>query len=158
MNVQDMLDRLEERGYDVEQAKVETQARPDIANAPVDISENYRTTAGRVRWTKGHPKIILARRLFMEPGDAWKIVHEVFLHELAHLFEKRDRHGYRWASRCEKFGIAVEQFHDYAALQGSAKKLVAECSDCGQKIIRKRRLPKKRSFHCLKCGGPIVKL
>jgi predicted SprT family Zn-dependent metalloprotease len=150
MNVQDMLKNLEERGYDVSQALVEVGLRDDIANAKVIISEKYRKVAGRARWVNGLPQIILARRLWITPGDAWKIVHETFLHELAHLFFPKEGHGYHWQLTCIKFGIKVERFHDYCGLKGNSLRLVAKCN-CGKEYFGKRRLDRYRSYQC-ECG------
>jgi predicted SprT family Zn-dependent metalloprotease len=161
MTVHDMLLKLRNNGFDVMVAMKCVSNRPDIKDAPV-IKAKFRRKAGVAKkYHDGSLEIRLASKLWLLPGeDAWAAIHSTFLHELAHLFTyDLSSHGALWQNYCQRFGIPAERYHNYETLQRAAPraiKIVAQCLNCDQEILRRKRLPRNRNFRC-KCGGDLIR-
>ena len=90
---------------------------------------------------------------------------ETFLHELAHCLDHltnqsgrpyRRAHGTGWRRWAEALQIAPERCGESEALQklhASRLKVVAVCKRCGFELRRVRRLPRRRRYSHVECGG-----
>ena len=86
-------------------------------------------------------------------------LREVFAHEVAHLIAGYDAdHGPHWKRIAMDLGCSGSKFATPATIAdiGSAYKVVAKCSDCGDELRRTRRLPKGRNYSHRGCGGRFV--
>jgi len=90
---------------------------------------------------------------------------DTFLHELAHCFDHlanqsgksyRLAHGSGWKAWAEALGIEPVRCGESRQLRSLAEsrlKVVAVCERCGFELHRLRRLPRRRRYLHIQCGG-----
>ena len=130
-----------------------------IAEVPVLRSHAVRRLGSYV--TKGGEPVAIRLQFVQEE---MRLV-ETFLHELAHLFDHvtnqqgkpyRRAHGEGWRQWAQALQIAPELCGDSEALRQlhiDRLKVVAVCKRCGFELKRLRRLPRRRRYSHVDCGG-----
>lgn len=130
-----------------------------IADVPVLRSHAVRRLGSYV--TRGGEPVAIRLQFAQEEE---RLV-ETFLHELAHLFDHlthqpgklyRRAHGDGWRRWALALQIAPVLCGDSEALRQlhvSRLKVVAVCKRCGYELRRLRRLPRRRRYSHVGCGG-----
>lgn len=116
----------------------------------------YRTTAGMAffeRWT-----IALSIHVVIDRDR----LEETLVHEFAHLlaYHRHGRagrgHGPAWRQAMLDLGKVPETKHRYACRRNRPRQVVVyECAACGEKFERARRLPRRRQYQHVGCGGQV---
>ncbi len=125
--------------------------KPDI------VWRRYRTTAGTAdynTWTINLSLIVLDDEVKLD---------STLRHEYAHLLAyarfgpKHGRgHGPAWRSVMQEMGQTPDVRHCYTALRNQRRQVVVyKCQKCGEHISRHRRLPRRRKYAHVNCGGLI---
>lgn len=116
----------------------------------------YRVTAGMAYYRLG--VIGLSSRVLKTP----EAVRKTLAHEYAHLLavhrhgRKAANHGPHWQRAMLDIGEVPEVRHRYEVERNVARQqVVYQCGKCGAQIVRKRRLPGRRRYLHVGCGGLI---
>ena len=133
---------------------------PELLALPVFQNGRLKTTLAKAVYEGGTlaPKAVhMGTRIL---GGSLESRREVFAHEVAHLVAGFDAdHGPRWVAAAKALGCSGSQFapKEVVADIGSARKVVAKCTECGHEVRRTRRLPKRNTYnHGGGCGGRLV--
>lgn len=128
-----------------------------LPKRPCIVWRRYRTTAGTAdynTWTINLSLIVL--------DDEVKL-NSTLRHEYAHLLTyarfgpKHGRgHGPAWRMVMREMGQEPEVRHCYPANRNQKRQVVVyKCQKCGERIARHRRLPRRRKYAHINCGGLI---
>jgi len=120
------------------------------------VWRGYRVTAGMAYYKKG--VIGLSYRVLTDE----KMVIDTLVHEYAHLLAV-SRHGHRaanhgpeWQQAMLDLGETPKVRHTYTVERNVARQRVTyQCVKCGKPIVRTRRLPAKRRYIHVDCGGAL---
>jgi SprT protein len=89
-------------------------------------------------------------------------LRDTLLHEYAHLLavsrhgKQAAGHGWQWQQAMRDLGLEPKVRHNYQVRRNSQRQEVAyKCEKCGKLLIRARRLPRKRRYAHVDCGGLI---
>lgn len=89
-------------------------------------------------------------------------VRDTLVHEFAHLvaFERHGQfgagHGRPWKEAMLELGADPKVRHGYEVQRNDPRqRVVYRCSRCGIEIARKRRLPRRRKYVHVDCGGGL---
>ena len=130
-----------------------------VAELPVRRSHAVRRLGSYV--TRGGVPVAIRLQFAQEE----EVLIETFLHELAHCLDHltnqngkpyRRAHGEGWRRWATALQIAPERCGESEAMQqlhASRLKVVAVCKRCGYKLKRLRRLPHRRRYTHVGCGG-----
>jgi predicted SprT family Zn-dependent metalloprotease len=117
---------------------------------------NYRVTAGMAYYERR--AIGLSARILT---DEVRLVGTL-IHEYAHLlaFARHGRkgigHGEPWRQAMRDLGQEPQVRHTYPVQRNQRRSEALYCCDrCGEQIACRRRLPKRRIYMHVKCGGVI---
>jgi predicted SprT family Zn-dependent metalloprotease len=160
MNVLEFLEDLSARGFNVTDAIGYVLDREDMQTVPVILSSRLKTCAGKAWRTSDGMRIELSGRLWLGE-NAWKDIHETFIHELAHLFNRTvTGHGRDWRIWCRRLGIEPEEKHHITHMLGSRRelKIVGLCERCDQTFEGRKALNKNSNYTHTDCGGKIIKV
>jgi predicted SprT family Zn-dependent metalloprotease len=134
----------------------EAYARFPIASRPSLEWRPYRTTAGRADLVNS--KILLSTHVL---DDELKL-RATLLHEYAHLlsFSRHGLagrgHGRHWRQAMLDLGMEPSVTHRYECRRNRQRQLVRyRCASCGAFVDRRRRLPRRRRYEHVGCGGAI---
>jgi len=132
-----------------------TQKFP-LKEPPKVIWKGYRVTAGMAYYKIG--TIGLSFRVLTTP----EAVRETLLHEYAHLLafqrhgQKAANHGPFWQKAMLDLGQKPVVRHKYEVERNvSRQKITYECVKCKKTFLRNRRLPMKRKYVHVNCGGEL---
>ncbi|MBL8060734.1 MAG: SprT-like domain-containing protein [Chthonomonas sp.] len=128
-----------------------------LPKPPAIVWRRYRTTAGTAdynTWTINLSAVVL--------DDEAKL-DSTLRHEYAHLLTfarygpKHGRgHGPAWRSVMQEMGQTPDVRHCYSAQRNQKRQVVIyKCLRCGEHISRHRRLPRRRKYAHINCGGLI---
>lgn len=138
------------------QALDEAMAKFPLRNRPVVEWRPYRVTAGMAYYKVN--KIGLSKYVLTNPTD----VRETLLHEYAHLLAverhgvKAANHGLGWRQAMIDLGLTPRVRHNMPVERNTKRQAVVyKCLKCGAEIVRARKLPKRRKYHHVNCGGAI---
>ena len=116
----------------------------------------YRVTAGMAYYRKG---VIGLSTTVLKTEPA---VRETLGHEYAHLLAvarhgpKAANHGPHWQRAMRDLGLEPKVRHTYDVERNVTRQQVTyRCIRCGANIIRARRLPKRRRYVHVNCGGDL---
>lgn len=116
----------------------------------------YRVTAGMAYYRKG---IIGLSPLVLKDEAA---VLETLGHEYAHLLAvarhgtKAANHGPHWQRAMRDLGLEPKVRHTYQVERNAPRqKVTYRCLKCGASIDRARRLPSRRRYLHVPCGGDL---
>jgi SprT protein len=116
----------------------------------------YRVTAGMAYYRRG---TIGLSSLVLKDEAA---VRETLGHEYAHLLAvvrhgpKAANHGPLWQQAMRDLGLEPKVRHTYDVERNVARQRVTyRCVRCGASIVRSRRLPRKRRYVHVTCGGDL---
>jgi predicted SprT family Zn-dependent metalloprotease len=131
-------------------------SRFPIGYCPALVWKNLRVTAGSADYRNGI--IALSKRLLVDEER----LRVTLIHEYAHLLavarhgRRAAGHGAPWKKAMADLGEVPRRTHDYPVDRNRPRQEVAyRCLKCGQVLLRKRRLPKRRTFVHSGCGGAI---
>lgn len=134
----------------------ELMASVPLQRLPRLVWRNYRVTAGTANhkdWT-----IALSVSLLTDKER----LRETLVHEFAHLVAfsrvgKRGwNHGLEWQLAMHELGAQPVVRHQYEVRRNSRTQVVWYlCERCHAKIQRARRLPRRKKYLHLGCGGAI---
>ncbi len=89
-------------------------------------------------------------------------IRTTLLHEYAHLlaFHRHGRkgagHGPAWRQAMVDLGLEPKVRHRYEVKRNQARQqVVYRCQKCGLEILKRRRLPSRRRYFHVGCGGQI---
>lgn len=123
---------------------------------PVLQWKPYRVTAGMAYYRKG---VIGLSPLVLKDEAA---VRETLGHEYAHLLAvarhgvKAANHGPQWQRAMRDLGLEPKVRHTYMVERNAPRQRVTyRCLGCGASIERARRLPRKRIYLHVPCGGHL---
>ena len=123
---------------------------------PKLIWKKLRVSAGLAYFTKG--QIALSAIVLRDRAA----VSDTLIHEYAHLLavSRHGRagvgHGAAWKQAMADLGAQPEVRHRYAVLRNAKRQVVTyKCVRCGALIERNRRLPRRRKYLHVACGGEI---
>lgn len=135
---------------------VELVSRFPIGYVPALVWRALRVTAGSADYRRR--QITLSRKLLTDRER----LRVTMTHEYAHLLAvarhgpRAAGHGPQWKQAMVDLGLDPIRTHDYPVERNSPRQEVAyRCGKCGQLLVRKRRLPKRRRFVHVGCGGVI---
>jgi SprT protein len=87
---------------------------------------------------------------------------DTLVHEYAHLLayvrhgRKGVGHGPPWKQAMTDLGAPPKVRHNYEVQRNERRQEVAyQCQKCGALLMRSRKLPKRRRYVHINCGGPI---
>lgn len=127
-----------------------------MSYVPTIVWKGYRVTAGMAYYRTGI--IGLSKRVLTTP----EAVRETLLHEYAHLLavhrhgRAAANHGPAWQQAMRDLGLEPKVRHTYEVERNSARqKVTYVCTRCGKPIVRTRRLPGKRRYVHVDCGGGL---
>jgi predicted SprT family Zn-dependent metalloprotease len=116
----------------------------------------YRVSAGMAYYRQG---VIGLSTIVITDEDKMR---STLIHEYAHLlaFSRHGKtatgHGEAWQQAMRDLGAEPRVRHTYPVLRNSARQEVAyKCERCGQLLLRTRRLPARRRYSHVTCGGRI---
>jgi predicted SprT family Zn-dependent metalloprotease len=116
----------------------------------------YRVTAGMAYYRTG--AIGLSSIVLKDSVS----VKETLVHEYAHLLavhrrgERGKGHGEPWRQAMRDLGVEPKVRHNYQVERNKARQRVDyQCLRCGELIVRKRRLPRRRHYIHAVCGGDL---
>lgn len=117
---------------------------------------NLRVTAGTAYYQEG--KIALSAIVLNTP-ERLKIT---LLHEYAHLlaYKRHGRqgagHGKAWKQAMQDLGLPPDIRHNYEVARNKRRQqVVYACAKCGANFVRARKLPSRRRYHHVNCGGSL---
>lgn len=117
---------------------------------------NYRTTAGMANYTTN------AIQLSSQILTTEERLDSTLKHEYAHLLAfsraglKGRGHGSHWQKAMADLGEPPEVRHRYECERNQARQQVLyKCTKCEVVLVRRRRLPRKRKYLHINCGGAI---
>jgi SprT protein len=94
--------------------------------------------------------------------DTPEKLRETLLHEYAHLLayhrhgSKAANHGHHWQQAMRDLGLEPKVRHNFSCERNRPRQRVSyRCLKCGAVIERTRRLPRKRTYLHVGCGGRI---
>ena len=127
-----------------------------IGYKPKIVWKTYRVSAGMAFYRIG---VIALSKLVLD--DEVKMA-DTLKHEYAHLmaFAKYGRkgigHGEPWAEAMAELGLEPRVQHNYPVRRNRQRQEVAyTCQRCGILLVRAKRLPKRRRYSHVGCGGSI---
>jgi len=127
-----------------------------IGYRPRIVWKNYRVSAGMAFYRIG---VIALSNLVLD--DEIKMT-DTLKHEYAHLmaFARHGRkgvgHGPEWAEAMRELGLEPRVQHNYPVRRNRQRQQVAyTCQRCGVLLVRAKRLPKRRRYSHVGCGGSI---
>lgn len=116
----------------------------------------YRVTAGCAFYKLG---VIALSSVLITDEER---LRTTLLHEYAHLmayarFGRRGaNHGPAWQAAMRELGLEPIVRHRYEAKRNAPRQEVGyRCKRCGQVLVRRRRLPKRRKYVHASCGGSL---
>jgi SprT protein len=116
----------------------------------------YRVSAGMAYYKLG---IIGLSRYVLTTEAA---VVDTLIHEYAHLlaYERAGRrganHGPDWQAAMTELGRPPKVRHNYAVNRNTKRQEVGyQCLRCGETFIRSRRLPRRKKYVHVSCGGDL---
>ena len=131
-------------------------AKHPLGYRPKVVWKNYRVSAGMAFYRIG---VIALSRLVLD--DEPKMI-DTLKHEYAHLmaYAKHGRkgvgHGAPWEEAMVELGLEVRVQHNYPVQRNRQRQQVAyTCQRCGVLLVRAKRLPKRRRYSHVGCGGSI---
>ena len=130
--------------------------RHPVGYRPAIKWKNLRVTAGSAFYKTG--EIVLSRVLL----NTRERLENTLKHEYAHLLAvKRDGlkaagHGKPWKQAMIDIGLPPVVRHSYEVERNQPRQQVHyRCDRCGHTFSRARRLPRRRRYFHVDCGGPI---
>jgi SprT protein len=139
-----------------QQILAEAMARFPIGYRPAIRWKPLRVSAGLAYYTQG--AIGLSTILLDTPEK----LRETLLHEYAHLLaykrhgKKAANHGPHWQQAMRDLGLEPKVRHNFDCERNQARQRVTyRCAKCGATFVRTRRLPRKRRYSHVACGGDI---
>lgn len=130
--------------------------RHPLPAVPKIVWKGYRVTAGMAYYRIG--TIGLSKFVLTTPEQ----VRETLLHEYAHLLAvhregvKAANHGEPWKRAMRDLEQAPTTRHRFPVERNTPRQCVTYlCLRCGAKILRNRRLPKRRRYVHVNCGGDL---
>ena len=139
-----------------ERALAEAVGKFPMGFVPPVHWRNYRVTAGMAYYRTG---IIGLSAIVLKTPEQ---VRETLLHEYAHLLAvkrhgpKAGNHGAPWQQAMLDLGLKPIVRHTMAVERNVPRQRVTYlCLRCGKLIVRNRRLPKRRKYVHLDCGGDL---
>ncbi len=137
-------------------ALAEAVAKFPMSYVPKIRWRGYRVTAGMAYYKIG--TIGLSPRVLQTP----EAVRETLLHEYAHLLAvyrhglKAANHGPFWQQAMADLGQRPDVRHSYEVQRNVPRRRVTyQCARCGKLIERTRRLPSRRKYIHVDCGGSL---
>jgi predicted SprT family Zn-dependent metalloprotease len=117
----------------------------------------YRTTAGMAHYDRW--AISLSVHVLVDEER----LRDTLVHEFAHLLaysrhgEAGRGHGHPWRAAMIELGASPETKHRYPCRRNRPRQVVVyRCTACSVLIRRARRLPRRRKFVHVGCGGEIT--
>ncbi len=139
-----------------EQLLDEVYQRFPIASCPLIEWRKYRTTAGTAHFFER--KIALSALILTTEER----LRTTLLHEYAHLLAfhrhgKRGRgHGPAWRQAMADLGLPPEVHHRLDCKRNQSQQVVLyRCARCHEIFERRRRMPARRRYIHINCGGAI---
>jgi predicted SprT family Zn-dependent metalloprotease len=131
-------------------------ARFPLGARPKIVWKNLRVTAGMAYYKQN--QIGLSRLILTDEAR----VRDTLTHEYAHLLAvhrkgpKAACHGVSWAGAMLEMGAEPRVRHNYEVRRNRRHmEVVYLCAKCGTRIVRPKRLPRKRRYLHVNCGGEI---
>jgi predicted SprT family Zn-dependent metalloprotease len=131
-------------------------ARFPMGYVPALRWKNLRVTAGTAYYKTG--EIVLSRTLLCTTER----LDNTLKHEYAHLLavkrhgRKAAGHGVHWKQAMADLGLQPVVRHTYEVQRNQPRQKVEyRCDRCGHTFTRSRRLPRRRKYFHVHCGGPI---
>lgn len=134
----------------------ELMAKFPLGSRPVLTWKGLRVTAGIAYYRSN--QIGLSNRLLIDEER----LRITLTHEYAHLLavERHGRqaanHGPAWRQAMLDLGLPPVRTHDYEVERNAPRQqVIYQCKQCGAKLVRARRLPKRRKYMHARCGGGL---
>lgn len=131
-------------------------ARHPIGYTPEVVWRGYRVSAGIAYYRRG---VIGLSKFVIKDEQA---ARATLVHEYAHLLaytrhgQRGVGHGEAWRQAMRDLGAEPRVCHCYEVQRNARKQEVGyQCQRCGTVLVRHRRLPKRRRYVHLGCGGAI---
>ena len=127
-----------------------------MGNRPAIQWRGYRVSAGMAYFKTG---IIGLSHLVIKDQQQ---LEDTLKHEYAHLLayhrhgRKAIGHGEHWKQAMLELGLKPKVCHNYTVQRNERRQEVGYlCQRCGKTLVRARKLPKKRRYVHVGCGGWI---
>lgn len=134
----------------------EAESRFPLGYSPRLEWRAYRTTAGRAY--PAQKLITLSRELMTDEAR----LRETLLHEYAHLLavardgRRGHGHGPSWQRAMRDLGLEPQVRHSFPCRRNQPRQVVTyRCERCGADLKRLRRLPRRRKYIHVGCGGAL---